>query len=87
MPFLSFLIQGLADRDLLPKYKMAWCWHQSRANTRMRLIAQRATAQFAAPMLRPVRPVGVTGQTGSPMQNGDIRQTLAREGPCQGKRA
>ena len=24
MPFLSFLIQGLADRDLLPKYKMAW---------------------------------------------------------------
>ena len=60
------------------------CWRQSRANTRTRLIAQRATAQFAAPMLRPV---GVTGQTGSPVQNGKIRRTLAQEGPRQGKRA
>ena len=33
------------------------CWRQSRANTRTRLIAQRPTAQFAAPMLRSVRPV------------------------------
>jgi len=47
----------------------------------MRLIAQRATAQFAAPMLRPV------GVTGSPVQNGETRRTLAREGPRQGKRA
>ena len=39
----------------------------------------------AAPMLRPVRPVGVTGQTGSPVQNGEIRRTLAREGSRQGK--
>ena len=36
-------------------------------------------------MLRPVRPVGVTGQTDSPVQNGEIRRTLAREGPRQGK--
>jgi len=42
---------------------------------------------IAAPMLRPVRPVGVTDQTGSPVQNGEIRRTLAREGPRQGKRA
>ena len=35
---------------------------------------------IAAPMLRPVRPVGVTGQTGSLVQNGEIRRTLAREG-------
>ena len=42
---------------------------------------------IAAPMLRPVRPVGVTGQTGSPVQNGEIRRTLVREGPRQGKRA
>ena len=38
----------------------------------------------AAPMLRPV---GVTGQTGSPVQNGEIWRTLAREGPRQGRRA
>jgi len=53
----------------------------------MRLIVQRATAQFAAPMLNPVRLVEETGQTGSPVQNGEIRRTLAREGPRQGKRA
>ena len=39
---------------------------------------------IAAPMLRPV---GVTSPTGSPVQNGEIRRTLAREGPRQGKRA
>ena len=32
---------------------------------------------IAAPLLRPV---GVTGQTGSPVQNGEVRRTLAREG-------
>ena len=42
---------------------------------------------IAVPMLRPVRPVGVTGQTGSPVQNSEIRRMLALEGPRQGKRA
>ena len=35
---------------------------------------------IAAPLLRPV---GVTGQTGSPVQNGEVRRTLAREGPIR----
>ena len=40
----------------------------------------------AAPMLKAVRPVRMTGQTGSPAKNGKVRQTLAREGPRQGRR-
>ena len=40
----------------------------------------------AVPMLRPVRSVGVTGQTGSPAKNGEVRRTLAWEGPRQGRR-
>ena len=37
----------------------------------------------AAPMLRAVRPVRGTGQTGSPAKNGEVRRTLAREGPVR----
>ena len=37
-------------------------------------------------MLRAVRPVRVTGQTGSPAKNGKARRTLVREGPHQGRR-
>ena len=38
---------------------------------------------IAAPILRSVRLVGVTDQTGSPVQNGEIRRTLAQEGPVR----
>ena len=37
----------------------------------------------AAPMLRPIR---VTGQTGSPVKNGEVQRMLTREGPRQGRR-
>ena len=36
---------------------------------------------IAAPMLRLVRPVGVTGETGSPVQNGGETNERRREGP------
>jgi len=39
---------------------------------------------IAALMLRPVR---ITGQTGLPVWNSDIRRTIAREEPRQGRRA
>ena len=42
---------------------------------------------ITAPKLRLVRPVRITGQTGLPVQNGEIQRTLAREGPRQGKHA
>ena len=42
---------------------------------------------IAALILGPVRLVGVTGQTGSPVQNGEVRRTLAREEHRQGRRA
>ena len=40
----------------------------------------------AAPMLKAVRPVRMTGQTSSPAKNGEVLRTLAREGPRQGRR-
>ena len=39
-----------------------------------------------APMLRMVKPVKVTGQTGSPAKNGEVRRTLTWEGPRQDRR-
>ena len=53
----------------------------------MKMLERAASdGTIAAPMLRPVGPVRVTGQTGSPVQNGEVQRTLAQEGSHQGKR-